>query len=131
MPALSHLPAAERSLAARLFPAGADELPALSTPPCPPPLTADGAAAGRAAAAADGAADGAAAGRGGYSAGGVALRNGAGKSLAKLRRWSEAWGCGLALCRLNPNPNPSPNPNPNQVRPRALPAGRLAGGRSP
>ena len=26
--------------------------------------------------------------------------DGAGKNVAKLRRWSEAWGCGLALCRL-------------------------------
>ena len=80
MPALSHLPAAERSLAAQLFPPGAEELPPLNTPPCPPPLPADGAADG-------------AAGMGASSAGrGVDLRNGAGKSMGKLRRWSEAWG---------------------------------------
>ena len=81
VPALSHLPAAERRLAAQLFPPGIEELPL--------PLTADAAAAGDAAVAGETAA-----------VGGVSLRNGAGKNVAKLRRWSEAWGCGLALCRL-------------------------------
>ena len=67
VPALAHLPAAERRLAAELFPPGIEELPRAGD------FTA---------------------------AGGVSLRNGAGKAVAKLRRFSEAWGCGLALLRL-------------------------------
>ena len=86
VPALSHLPAAERRLAAQLLPPGIEELP----------LEADGAAAAGGAAAVGAAA---AAGEG-AAAGGVSLRNGAGKNVAKLRSWSEALGCGIALCRM-------------------------------
>ena len=67
VPALSHLPAAERRLAAELFPSGVEELPP------------SGDMAGAA---------------------GASLKTGAGKAVGKLRSFSAAWGCGLALCRL-------------------------------
>ena len=59
----------------------------------------DGAASNSATDAGDSAASNSAAGDG-AAAGGVSLKNGAGKNVAKLRSWSEALGCGIALCRM-------------------------------